>query len=275
MFPRGQPEPGGEALSLSLQTRPGTCPSCPWWSRGAGGRPSCSARWTATRPPTSRCCGVSRPSPPRGAPPTPASPSRPSPTPCGCGWRRWARGTRGSTSARPTTASAPRPPPCSSRRAVSAVLPGAGRGASPCASCHAGCTALSSSSGVRVTVEPSPEVPEGATATMNCSAVPWVGDEANYTWYKNSRWLREGPASALILGPVSSTDAGFYHCRASGVRGSAASAPLSLSVLCECPPAPRGQGRLPHVSRLHGPAAGDVALPPPLLPPLPAPLLSL
>uniref|UniRef100_A0A8B9EH92 Sialic acid binding Ig like lectin 1 n=1 Tax=Anser cygnoides TaxID=8845 RepID=A0A8B9EH92_ANSCY len=86
-------------------------------------------------------------------------------------------------------------------------------------------------SGVRVTVEPSPEVPEGATATMNCSAVPWVGDEANYTWYKNSRWLREGPASALVLGPVSSTDAGFYHCRASGVRGSAASAPLSLSVL--------------------------------------------
>ncbi|XP_047937531.2 sialoadhesin [Anser cygnoides] len=90
---------------------------------------------------------------------------------------------------------------------------------------------LLAASGVRVTVEPSPEVPEGATATMNCSAVPWVGDEANYTWYKNSRWLREGLASALVLGPVSSTDAGFYHCRASGVRGSAASAPLSLSVL--------------------------------------------
>uniref|UniRef100_A0A8C3GP57 Sialic acid binding Ig like lectin 1 n=1 Tax=Cairina moschata TaxID=8855 RepID=A0A8C3GP57_CAIMO len=102
---------------------------------------------------------------------------------------------------------------------------------------------LLAASGVRVTVEPSPEVPEGATATMNCSAVPWVGDEANYTWYKNSRWLREGPASALVLGPVSSADAGFYHCRASGVRGSAASAPLSLTVLCECPPAPCGQGR--------------------------------
>nr|XP_038028046.1 sialoadhesin isoform X2 [Anas platyrhynchos] len=86
-------------------------------------------------------------------------------------------------------------------------------------------------SGVRVTVEPSPEVPEGATATMNCSAVPWVGDEANYTWYKDSRWLREGLASVLVLGPVSSADAGFYHCRASGVRGSAASAPLSLTVL--------------------------------------------
>lgn len=91
---------------------------------------------------------------------------------------------------------------------------------------------------------------------MNCSAVPWVGDEANYTWYKDSRWLREGPASVLVLGPVSSADAGFYHCWASGVRGSAASAPLSLTVLCECPPAPRGRGRGSH-------------------PPLPAPLLSL
>uniref|UniRef100_A0A8B9SM23 Ig-like domain-containing protein n=1 Tax=Anas platyrhynchos TaxID=8839 RepID=A0A8B9SM23_ANAPL len=90
---------------------------------------------------------------------------------------------------------------------------------------------LLAASGVRVTVEPSPEVPEGATATMNCSAVPWVGDEANYTWYKDSRWLREGPASVLVLGPVSSADAGFYHCWASGVRGSAASAPLSLTVL--------------------------------------------
>ncbi|KAK1209200.1 SN protein, partial [Pygoscelis papua] len=89
--------------------------------------------------------------------------------------------------------------------------------------------------GVTVTVEPSPEVPEGTTATMNCSAIPWVGEEANYTWYKNSRWLREGPASSLVLAPVSSIDTGSYRCRASGARGSAASAPLSLSVLCDSP----------------------------------------
>ncbi|XP_069653609.1 sialoadhesin [Haliaeetus albicilla] len=85
--------------------------------------------------------------------------------------------------------------------------------------------------GVTVTVEPSPEVPEGTTATMTCSGVPWVGEEANYTWYKNSRWLREGPAGSLILTHVSSTDTGSYRCRASGTRGSATSAPLSLSVL--------------------------------------------
>ncbi|NXW89644.1 SN protein, partial [Alopecoenas beccarii] len=89
--------------------------------------------------------------------------------------------------------------------------------------------------GVTVTVEPSPEVPEGATATVTCSGVPWVGDEANYTWYKNGRWLREGPVGSLILTPVTSTDSGSYHCRASGTRGSVTSAPLSLSVLCECP----------------------------------------
>ncbi|NXO49223.1 SN protein, partial [Aramus guarauna] len=94
--------------------------------------------------------------------------------------------------------------------------------------------------GVTVTVEPSPEVPEGTAATMTCSGVPWVGEEANYTWYKNSRWLQEGPAGSLLLSRVSSTDTGFYHCLASGTRGSAASAPLSLSVLCECPPAPWG-----------------------------------
>ncbi|NXS40249.1 SN protein, partial [Balaeniceps rex] len=95
--------------------------------------------------------------------------------------------------------------------------------------------------GVTVTVEPAPEVLEGTTATVTCSAIPWVGEEANYTWYKNSRWLREGPAASLVLTRVSSADTGSYRCQASGTRGSAASAPLSLSVLCECPPAPRGQ----------------------------------
>ncbi|KAM9236246.1 sialoadhesin [Leptosomus discolor] len=85
--------------------------------------------------------------------------------------------------------------------------------------------------GVTVTVEPSAEVPEGTAATMTCSAVPWVGEEANYTWYKNNRWLREGPTGSFVLARVSSTDTGSYRCRASGTRGSAASAPLSLSVL--------------------------------------------
>ncbi|NXP16004.1 SN protein, partial [Thinocorus orbignyianus] len=90
--------------------------------------------------------------------------------------------------------------------------------------------------GVTITVEPSPEVLKGTTATMTCSGIPWVGEEANYTWYKNSRWLQEGLSSSLVLTHVSSADTGSYHCRASGTRGSATSAILSFSVLCECSP---------------------------------------
>ncbi|KAM9027373.1 sialoadhesin [Ara ararauna] len=85
--------------------------------------------------------------------------------------------------------------------------------------------------GVTVTVEPSPEVPEGSTATMTCSAAPWLGEEANCTWYRNNRWLREGPACSLVLTRVTSADTGSYHCRASGTRGSVTSALLSFSVL--------------------------------------------
>ncbi|NXG39479.1 SN protein, partial [Dromaius novaehollandiae] len=86
---------------------------------------------------------------------------------------------------------------------------------------------------LRIAVEPSPEVPEGAAATLTCSAAPWVGEEANFTWYKNGHWLQEGPAGSLVFARVSSADAGSYRCHASGTRGSAASAPASLSVTCE------------------------------------------
>uniref|UniRef100_A0A8C3KS83 Sialic acid binding Ig like lectin 1 n=1 Tax=Calidris pygmaea TaxID=425635 RepID=A0A8C3KS83_9CHAR len=51
----------------------------------------------------------------------------------------------------------------------------------------------------------------------------------------------EGPAGSLVLTRVSSADTGSYRCQASGTRGSSASATLSFSVLCECPPAPCGQ----------------------------------
>ncbi|NXX11840.1 SN protein, partial [Podargus strigoides] len=107
--------------------------------------------------------------------------------------------------------------------------------------------------GAVVTVEPSADVPEGTTATVTCSAIPWVGQEANYTWYKNGRWLREGPARALVLTRVSSADTGSYQCQASGTRGSATSVPLSLHVLCECPPAPGD--RAPRTLRAPSPAS--------------------
>ncbi|NXX24280.1 SN protein, partial [Nicator chloris] len=90
--------------------------------------------------------------------------------------------------------------------------------------------------GVALTVEPSQEVPEGSRATMSCSATAW-GDEGvtNYTWYRDGRWLWEGPSGSFVLSRVSSADAGSYQCQASGTWGTATSVPLSLSVLCECP----------------------------------------
>ncbi|NWW16797.1 SN protein, partial [Falcunculus frontatus] len=89
---------------------------------------------------------------------------------------------------------------------------------------------------VTVTVEPSQEVPEGTEATMSCSATAWGDKGVNYTWYRDGRWLWEGPSGSFVLGRVSSADAGSYQCQASGTWGTATSVPLSLSVLCECPP---------------------------------------
>ncbi|NXD31584.1 SN protein, partial [Spelaeornis formosus] len=89
--------------------------------------------------------------------------------------------------------------------------------------------------GVTLAVEPSQEVPEGTKATMSCSVTAWGDKGVNYTWYRDGRWLREGPSGSFELSRVSSADAGSYQCQASGAWGTATSVPLSLSVLCECP----------------------------------------
>ncbi|NXM79751.1 SN protein, partial [Oenanthe oenanthe] len=89
--------------------------------------------------------------------------------------------------------------------------------------------------GVTLSVEPSQEVPEGTKATMSCSATAWGDKGDNYTWYRDGRWLWEGPSASFVLSRVSSADRGSYQCRASGTWGTATSVPVSLSVLCECP----------------------------------------
>ncbi|XP_039579965.1 sialoadhesin [Passer montanus] len=85
--------------------------------------------------------------------------------------------------------------------------------------------------GVTLTVEPSQEVPEGTRATMSCSATAWGDRGVNYTWFRDGRWLWEGPSGSFVLSRVSSADAGSYQCQASGAWGTATSVPLSLSVL--------------------------------------------
>nr|XP_025042337.1 sialoadhesin [Pelodiscus sinensis] len=84
---------------------------------------------------------------------------------------------------------------------------------------------------VRVRIEPSQEIQEGAAVNVTCVVASWLGGETNYTWYKNSKWLQDGPASSLHLDRVTSTDTGSYHCRAEGRTGRATSALLSLDVL--------------------------------------------
>uniref|UniRef100_K7FS18 Sialic acid binding Ig like lectin 1 n=1 Tax=Pelodiscus sinensis TaxID=13735 RepID=K7FS18_PELSI len=86
-------------------------------------------------------------------------------------------------------------------------------------------------SAVRVRIEPSQEIQEGAAVNVTCVVASWLGGETNYTWYKNSKWLQDGPASSLHLDRVTSTDTGSYHCRAEGRTGRATSALLSLDVL--------------------------------------------
>ncbi|XP_074847742.1 sialoadhesin [Carettochelys insculpta] len=84
---------------------------------------------------------------------------------------------------------------------------------------------------VRIMIEPSQEIHEGASVSVTCVVASWLGGETNYTWYKNSKWLQDGPARSLHLDRVSSMDTGSYHCRAEGRMGSATSAPVNLHVL--------------------------------------------
>ncbi|KAM4807611.1 sialoadhesin [Rhinophrynus dorsalis] len=64
----------------------------------------------------------------------------------------------------------------------------------------------------RLVAVPSTEVQEGAAVTLICEIVSQ--EERSYVWYKNSKWLKEGPEASLVLLNVTSSDAGSYHCQA-------------------------------------------------------------
>lgn len=80
----------------------------------------------------------------------------------------------------------------------------------------------------KVLVRPSAEVAEGTEVTLTCQA-PHAPPGTLYAWFKNGRWVTEGPEPSLELRGHRS-DAGLYGCRAG--RGPRA-APAALSVLCE------------------------------------------
>lgn len=85
---------------------------------------------------------------------------------------------------------------------------------------------------VRVVVRPGSEVHEGTEVTLSCED---VGAQLGtvYAWFKNGRWLQEGPGAALLLRAARSTDAGAYSCQARTGARSRRAPPAALRVLCE------------------------------------------
>uniref|UniRef100_A0A8C3Y130 Sialic acid binding Ig like lectin 1 n=1 Tax=Catharus ustulatus TaxID=91951 RepID=A0A8C3Y130_CATUS len=82
----------------------------------------------------------------------------------------------------------------------------------------------------RVLISPSSEVLEGDNVSLKCQVAGEPPGDTVYSWYKDSRWLQEGPDSVLVLSPVTSAATGHYHCRARGSAGTSASPAVTLSV---------------------------------------------
>ncbi|XP_069833257.1 sialoadhesin-like [Dendropsophus ebraccatus] len=81
----------------------------------------------------------------------------------------------------------------------------------------------------RLMVVPSEEIYEGRSVTLTCEAPNM--DNTTYTWYKNNKWLHEGPERTYVLLNVSSSETGSYHCLANHWKGNRASPLVGISVL--------------------------------------------
>ncbi|KAM4050227.1 sialoadhesin [Anomaloglossus baeobatrachus] len=81
----------------------------------------------------------------------------------------------------------------------------------------------------RMIVAPSEEIYEGRSVTLTC-AVPWM-ENTTFTWYKNNKWLHEGPETTYVLVNVSSSETGSYQCQATHWTGNRVSPLVGISVL--------------------------------------------
>ncbi|NXU57677.1 SN protein, partial [Turnix velox] len=81
-----------------------------------------------------------------------------------------------------------------------------------------------------ISVFPAAKVQEGTATTLSCDIPGREDQDLNYTWYKNSAWLKEGTAHTLIFHHVATSDAGYYSCKVTNDRGSDTSQAISLSV---------------------------------------------
>ncbi|NXA00541.1 SN protein, partial [Nesospiza acunhae] len=87
-----------------------------------------------------------------------------------------------------------------------------------------------------ISASPAAEVLEGTATTLSCDVPGREGhpEELTYTWFKNSAWLKEGPAHTLLFPAVAAGDAGYYSCQVTNSQGSDTAQAISLSVTCEC-----------------------------------------
>ncbi|NXN91780.1 SN protein, partial [Rhinopomastus cyanomelas] len=82
-----------------------------------------------------------------------------------------------------------------------------------------------------VLIQPSSEVQEGVSVTLSCLSAWGAQEEMLYTWYKNSKWLRESSDPVLRFPSVHGEDAGAFQCRVQSSNGSDTSAAVPLRVL--------------------------------------------
>lgn len=74
---------------------------------------------------------------------------------------------------------------------------------------------------------------EGDNVSLTCQVAGEPPGDTVYSWYKDSKWLQEGPDSVLVLSRVTSAATGLYHCWARGPAGTSASPGVTLQVCCE------------------------------------------
>ncbi|NXQ25728.1 SN protein, partial [Alaudala cheleensis] len=83
-----------------------------------------------------------------------------------------------------------------------------------------------------ILASPGAEVREGTATTLSCDVPGREGhpEALSYTWFKNSAWLKEGPAHTLLFPAVTAADAGSYSCQVTNSQGSDTAQAVTLSV---------------------------------------------
>lgn len=75
---------------------------------------------------------------------------------------------------------------------------------------------------------------EGEAVTLTCLGAGGAAGGTLYTWYRNSKRLRESSALTLRFPSVRAEDAGAFQCSIRSSNGSDTSAAVPLRVLCKC-----------------------------------------